>query len=115
MKGFGKVAVGTVGKKSTLAVGKADLGAVAKKPAAMGRMDLGTFGKKTPFGKKSLGVLGKKAAPGNEGESHGLLEGISSLHSWIKSQTMMRPGMKVTRRIEPVYDPVDLSSTYVFI
>jgi hypothetical protein len=26
-----------------------------------------------------------------EEESHGILEGISSLHSWIKTQTMIRP------------------------
>ena len=25
------------------------------------------------------------------GQQHGILEGISSLHSWIKTQTMIRP------------------------
>ena len=28
--------------------------------------------------------------PGGE-DAHGILEGISSLHSWIKTQTMIRP------------------------
>ncbi len=26
-----------------------------------------------------------------EEDGHGILEGISSLHSWIKTQTMIRP------------------------
>ncbi len=29
--------------------------------------------------------------PGADDGSHGILEGISSLHTWIKSQTMIRP------------------------
>ncbi len=28
-------------------------------------------------------------------EPHGILEGISSLHSWIKTQTMIRPHPKM--------------------
>ena len=96
------------GKKPALSSGKPDSGAVAKKPAALGKMDLSTFGKKTPFGKKGFGAIGKKPASGNEGEPHGLLEGISSLHSWIKSQTMMKPGGKKSGKLETAYDPVQL-------
>ena len=32
-----------------------------------------------------------KAASVSEDGNHGILEGISSLHSWIKTQTMIRP------------------------
>ena len=32
------------------------------------------------------------------GEPHGILEGISSLHSWIKTQTMIRPHPGMGRR-----------------
>ena len=108
MKGFGKVNVSAVAKKATGA--KMDLSAVAKKPSGFGKMDMGALGKKTPFGKKGFGALGKKAQAGGDGEPHGLLEGISSLHSWIKSQTMMKPGKKMMgMKIEPAYDPVVIS------
>ncbi|TRY67482.1 hypothetical protein TCAL_05969 [Tigriopus californicus] len=58
-------------------------------------------GTATPFG----GVAGKKGGggnlpaggPGHEGEANGILEGISSLHSWIKTQTMIRPTPKISR------------------
>ena len=40
--------------------------------------------------KKSTSAVG---ADGKE-EAHGILEGISSLHSWIKTQTMIRPHPK---------------------
>ena len=42
--------------------------------------------------KAAAAVLAKKgAAAGAKNEDHAILEGISSLHSWIKSQTMIRP------------------------
>ena len=107
----GKISIGAFGKKPAMPGAKPDLSAVAKKPAALGKMDLNAFGKKTPFGKKGMGAFGKKSGSGNDGESHGLLEGISSLHSWIKSQTMMKPGMKKMGKIEPAYDPVYSSYT----
>ena len=102
----GKINMGAFGKKPAMPVAKPDLSAFAKKPAALGKMDLNAFGKKTPFGKKGMGAFGKKSGSGNDGESHGLLEGISSLHSWIKSQTMMKPGIKKMGKLEPAYDPV---------
>ena len=103
LKGFGKLNVGSVAKKATGA--KMDLSAVARKPAGLGKMDMGALGKKTPFGKKGFGGFGKKA-PKDE-EPNGLLEGISSLHSWIKSQTMMKPGKKMMgMKMEHAYDPV---------
>ena len=110
----GNINVSAFGKKPALFGGKPDSGVIAKKPPALGKMDLGTFGKKTPFGKKGFGAVGKKTG-GNEGESHGLLDGISSLHSWIKSQTMMKPGMKKSGRIESAYDPVQLSYNFLQI
>ena len=121
MKGFGKVNVSAVAKKATSS--KVDLSSVAKKPAGFGKMDMGALGKKTPFGKKGFGALGKKAPAGNDGEAHGLLEGISSLHSWIKSQTMMKPGKRMMvgmPKNEPAYDPVYVwlettATKYVFI
>ena len=38
----------------------------------------------------------KSTSGGNDTkeEAHGILEGISSLHSWIKTQTMIRPHQK---------------------
>ena len=33
----------------------------------------------------------QQPGPGVDDGSHGILEGISSLHTWIKSQTMIRP------------------------
>ena len=75
---------------------------------------MGAFGKKpaapiTPFGKMGIGAFGKKALPGMDSgnkEDHGLLEGISSLHSWIKSQTMMKPTTKMRGKHEQIYDMV---------
>ena len=37
------------------------------------------------------------AAKNQPEEVHGILEGISSLHSWIKTQTMIRPHPKMQR------------------
>ena len=41
-----------------------------------------------------------------EKESHGILDGISSLHSWIKTQTMIRPNSKVRGNKGGIYDEV---------
>ena len=44
--------------------------------------------------------MGLRGAAGGGGgdEAHGILEGISSLHSWIKTQTMIRPHPSMGRR-----------------
>ena len=52
---------------------------------------------------------GKKSAASNDPgdkEPHGILEGISSLHSWIKTQTMIRPHSKVRSKQGGTYDEV---------
>ena len=54
----------------------------------------------------------KKSTSGNEPkeEAHGILEGISSLHSWIKTQTMIRPHQKGRGGKQgAIYDEVTLS------
>ncbi len=61
----------------------------------------------TPF----ASMLGKKAAGGGAaGDQHGILEGISSLHSWIKTQTMIRPQPRMGGRgggkLAGLYDEV---------
>lgn len=51
----------------------------------------------------------KKSAGGGadkQEDSHGILEGISSLHSWIKTQTMIRPHQKKGGKHGAVYDEV---------
>ena len=50
---------------------------------------------------------GGGAAAGDQ-EAHGILEGISSLHSWIKTQTMIRPHPKMGRggKMGGVYEEV---------
>ena len=54
-----------------------------------------------PQGKQQLG-------PGPDDGSHGILEGISSLHTWIKSQTMIRPAkLGVVKREGGVYEEED--------
>ena len=58
--------------------------------------------KKTP--KKSTGD------PKQGEEAHGILEGISSLHSWIKTQTMIRPHPKGGKggKHGAIYDEVNI-------
>ena len=54
----------------------------------------------------------KKSTSGTD-DSHGILEGISSLHSWIKTQTMIRPHPKGGRGKQgQIYDEV--SKFYIF-
>ena len=54
---------------------------------------------------------GKRSAANNDPgdkESHGILEGISSLHSWIKTQTMIRPHSKIRSKQGGTYDEVHM-------
>ena len=46
--------------------------------------------------KKSTSGGHKRSTSGKDqgDDAHGILEGISSLHSWIKTQTMIRPHPK---------------------
>ena len=39
-------------------------------------------------------------------EAHGILEGISSLHSWIKTQTMIRPTKLGKKKDDHSFDDV---------
>ena len=57
------------------------------------------------MGLTAAGAFGKKPGGLEPKDEHGLLEGISSLHSWIKSQTMIRPNRKAKTN-QDVYDPV---------
>ena len=61
----------------------------------------------TPFGAlgaKKGAILGAGA---QDGDAHGILEGISSLHSWIKTQTMIRPNPKAAKgKASGIFDEV---------
>ena len=50
----------------------------------------------------------KKGVKGGKGddEAHGILEGISSLHSWIKTQTMIRPTKLGKKKDDMSFDDV---------
>ena len=49
----------------------------------------------------------KKGSRGKQDEeAHGILEGISSLHSWIKTQTMIRPTKLGKKKDEMSFDDV---------
>lgn len=52
---------------------------------------------------------GRKPRPGKPGEeeAHGILEGISSLHSWIKTQTMIRPTKLGKKKDDMSFDDDD--------
>ena len=63
--------------------------------SALGKMNFG------PFGKRGV------AKPGKGDDEHGILEGISSLHSWIKSQTMIKPNQKMKGKHAAMYDEVN--------
>ena len=63
--------------------------------SALGKMNFG------PFGKRGM------AKPGKGDDEHGILEGISSLHSWIKSQTMIKPNQKLKGKHAALYDEVN--------
>ena len=53
----------------------------------------------------------KKGRGGKQDEeAHGILEGISSLHSWIKTQTMIRPTKLGKKKDEMSFDDVSLDS-----
>ena len=43
---------------------------------------------------------------GGDEEAHGILEGISSLHSWIKTQTMIRPTKLGKKKDDMSFDDV---------
>ena len=47
----------------------------------------------------------KKLKGKGDEEAHGILEGISSLHSWIKTQTMIRP-TKLGKKKDDSFDDV---------
>ena len=54
----------------------------------------GSAGKKVSRAGNPGGQTVKSVSSGEDGvggQQHGILEGISSLHSWIKTQTMIRP------------------------
>merc|ERR550519_2698019 len=56
--------------------------------------------------KKGSMAVGKGKAGGDE-EAHGILEGISSLHSWIKTQTMIRPTKLGKKKDDMSFDDDD--------
>ena len=64
------------------------------------------------------GRFGKRSMVANESgdkESHGILEGISSLHSWIKTQTMIRPQSKIRSKQGGTYDEVSVYHICLYI
>ena len=56
----------------------------------------------------------KKSQSGPD-DSHGILEGISSLHSWIKTQTMIRPHPKRGGKQGAIYDEVRELQTFTML
>ena len=53
---------------------------------------------------------GGKGGKGDD-EAHGILEGISSLHSWIKTQTMIRPTKLGKKKDDMSFDDVSRHSS----
>ena len=79
-----------------------------KKVAGFGNIiDKKAGGGAAAFGKMSFGAFGKRGGavkgPGQD-DQHGILEGISSLHSWIKSQTMIKPNQKMKGKHTALFD-----------
>ena len=58
--------------------------------------------------KESVKKKTRKSTSGGpeKDEAHGILDGISSLHSWIKTQTMIRPHQKGRGAKGQIYDEV---------
>ena len=50
----------------------------------------------------------RKGKGRGDDEAHGILEGISSLHSWIKTQTMIRPTKLGKKKDDMSFDDVSL-------
>ena len=58
-----------------------------------------------------LQEVSKKKGKGKaDEEAHGILEGISSLHSWIKTQTMIRPTKLGKKKDDMSFDDVGKNS-----
>ena len=56
----------------------------------------------------------KKGRGKQDEEAHGILEGISSLHSWIKTQTMIRP-TKLGRKKDDSFDDVSDANDHISV
>ena len=56
----------------------------------------------------------KKLKGKGDEEAHGILEGISSLHSWIKTQTMIRP-TKLGKKKDDSFDDVSDSDNIMTV
>ena len=54
----------------------------------------------------------RKGKGRGDDEAHGILEGISSLHSWIKTQTMIRPTKLGKKKDDMSFDDVSLHKLY---
>ena len=84
--------------------------AVEKKGTGFGNiLEKKGGGSSAAFGKMSLGAFGKRGTAlksQQKEDEHGILEGISSLHSWIKSQTMIKPNQKMKGKHGAMYDEV---------
>merc|ERR1712106_451583 len=64
------------------------------------------MGKATMAAKETAKKKGGKGGKGDD-EAHGILEGISSLHSWIKTQTMIRPTTLGKKKDDMSFDDDD--------
>lgn len=56
----------------------------------------------------------KKLKGKGDEEAHGILEGISSLHSWIKTQTMIRP-TKLGKKKDDSFDDVSDANDHISV
>ena len=57
----------------------------------------------------------RKGKGRGDDEAHGILEGISSLHSWIKTQTMIRPTKLGKKKDDMSFDDVSLHKLNISI